>query len=64
MGNKHRNGESYADYLLRRKAELTDEINKLDLYIRMFDDEKKKCEDERDEIIFMLSWRGEDGNNG
>ena len=33
MDNKQRNGESYADYLLRRKAELTDEINKLDLYI-------------------------------
>lgn len=33
MDNKQRNGESYGDYLLRRKAELTDEINKLDLYI-------------------------------
>ena len=33
MNDKQRNGESYADYLLRRKAELTDEIDKLDLYI-------------------------------
>lgn len=33
MDDKQRNGESYAEYLLRRKAELTEEINKLDLYI-------------------------------
>jgi hypothetical protein len=33
MNDKQRNGESYADYLLRRKAELTAEINKLDIYI-------------------------------
>lgn len=33
MDDKQRYGESHADYLLRRKSELTEEINKLDLYI-------------------------------